>query len=357
MGNGADREFGGVIRRSLLSSRRSPTLGLAASALTVVTATLVVYPLQTLDPGVSSGVLYLLGVLLISVHWGFRLGLFTSVGGALALEYFHSPPTGSFVGKNADDLVAISVLLLTATVASAIADRARARAEDAEERLQLEEQLRRRDAERIRMEELRASRMRMVAAADEARRRLERDLHDGGQQRLVHTVITLKLALRALEERDDGAEDLVRQALGHAEHATAELRELAHGILPSTLARGGLRAGVESCVARMSLPVTVDVSGERFPPGIEATAYFVVSEALTNAAKHSGADRVEVSARSASGLLRIEVRDDGVGGADLDAGTGLLGLHDRVAALDGQLQVASPPGEGTAVLAKLPLIG
>jgi signal transduction histidine kinase len=195
----------------------------------------------------------------------------------------------------------------------------------------------------------------MLAAADEARRRIERDLHDGAQQRLVHAVITLKLARRALREGDQKAEELVSEALEHSERATAELRELAHGILPSVLTRGGLRAGVESCVSRISLPVAVEVSEDRFPPRIEATAYFVVSEALTNAAKHSGADRAEVRARAEDGVLRIEVRDDGAGGANLDAGTGLLGLQDRVAALDGGLEVESQPGRGTVVLATLPL--
>jgi signal transduction histidine kinase len=203
--------------------------------------------------------------------------------------------------------------------------------------------------------ELIASRARVIVAADDARRRIERDLHDGAQQRLVHAVITLKLALKALREGDTEAEALVSEALDHSERATSELRELAHGILPSVLTRGGLRAGVESCASRISLPVAVEVSRDRFSPAIEATAYFVVSEALTNAAKHSGAARAEVRTHAEGGLLRIEIRDNGVGGAKLDAGSGLLGLRDRVAALDGSLRVESPPGRGTVVLATLPL--
>jgi signal transduction histidine kinase len=204
-------------------------------------------------------------------------------------------------------------------------------------------------------DELLASRARVVVAADEARRRIERDLHDGAQQRLVHAVITLKLALRALKEGDEQAEELVSESLAHSEEATAELRELAHGILPSVLARGGLRAGVDSCVSRIRLPVAVEVCADRFSPQIEATAYFVVSESLTNAAKHSGADRAEVNVRAEDGVLRIEIRDDGVGGARLNSGTGLLGLQDRVAALDGGLEVESQPGAGTLVLATMPL--
>jgi signal transduction histidine kinase len=133
------------------------------------------------------------------------------------------------------------------------------------------------------------------------------------------------------------------------------LRELAHGILPAVLTRGGLRAGVESLASRISLPVTAEVTRERLPPAIEATAFFIVSEALTNAAKHSGADRGVVRAWAENGVLRVEVRDDGVGGAKLDRGTGLLGLQDRVAALDGRLQIESPPGRGTRIVATLPV--
>jgi signal transduction histidine kinase len=202
---------------------------------------------------------------------------------------------------------------------------------------------------------LRASRARIVAAADETRRRIERDLHDGAQQRLVHAVITLKLARRALQDGDPKAGDLVGEGLEHTERATSELRELAHGILPSVLTRGGLRAGVESLASRISLPVDQEVTGERLPAGIEATAYFVVSEALTNAVKHSGAGRAKVRAGIEDGALRVEVRDNGVGGARFEEGTGLIGLDDRVAALDGRLEVESPPGRGTVIVATLPV--
>jgi signal transduction histidine kinase len=202
---------------------------------------------------------------------------------------------------------------------------------------------------------LAASRTRIVAAADESRRRLERDLHDGAQQRLVHTVIVLKLALQALAKGDPNAVELVTEALRHAEQANSELRELAHGILPAALSRGGLRAGVDALVSRVSLPVSVDVPGERLPAGLEATAYFVVSEALTNVVKHARAKSARVTARVERGELRVEVRDDGVGGARGGYGSGLGGLADRVAALDGSLVLESPPGGGTLVCALLPL--
>jgi signal transduction histidine kinase len=204
---------------------------------------------------------------------------------------------------------------------------------------------------------LAASRARVVAAADESRRGIERDLHDGAQQRLVHAVIVLKLAQRALAHGDANADELVAEALRHAEEANAELRELAHGILPAALTRGGLRAGVEALVSRVSLPVSVDVSVDRLPAGVEATAYFVVSEALTNAVKHARAAGAEVTARVEAGELRVEVCDDGVGGARGDHSTGLGGLEDRVSALGGRLVLESPPGEGTRVCAHLPVSG
>jgi GAF domain-containing protein len=203
---------------------------------------------------------------------------------------------------------------------------------------------------------LAASRVRIVAAADESRRRIERDLHDGAQQRLVHAVIVLKLALRALSHGDVNAAQLVAEALGHAEQANSELRELAHGILPAALTRGGLRAGVEALVSRVSLPVSVDVSVDRLPPGIEATAYFVISEALTNVVKHARAGRAEVTARLERGELRVEVHDDGVGGAFGGDSTGLGGLEDRLSALDGRLVLDSPPGGGTSVRALVPVL-
>jgi PAS domain S-box-containing protein len=204
--------------------------------------------------------------------------------------------------------------------------------------------------------DLAASRARIVAATDEERRRVVRDLHDGAQQRLVHTVITLKLAHRALLNGEEDAPALLTEALDHAEHATGELRELAHGILPAVLSQGGLRAGVDALAARMPVPVESRVSVGRLPPAVEATAYFVVAEALTNVAKHSRAGRATVTAQVEDGIFRVQVRDDGVGGARPD-GSGLLGLADRLAVFDGELRVESPAGGGTLVVADFPLPG
>ncbi|HWI73604.1 MAG TPA: GAF domain-containing protein, partial [Baekduia sp.] len=202
--------------------------------------------------------------------------------------------------------------------------------------------------------DLAASRARIVAAADDERRRVVRDLHDGAQQRLVHTVIQLKLALRDLRGSGTPAEAYMSEALDQGEQAMAELRELAHGILPAVLTRGGLRAGVDALATRVPLPVVNDVATERLPPPVEATAYFVVAEALTNVAKHARASAVSVTARvEDESTLRVSVRDDGIGGAR--PATGLLGLADRVSAHEGRLRVDSPPGAGTLVEATIPL--
>ena len=204
--------------------------------------------------------------------------------------------------------------------------------------------------------DLASSRSRIGAAADRERRRVVRDLHDGAQQRLVQTIITLKEAHKALEPNAEPTSELVGQAIEQAELATAELRELAQGLLPAILRHGGLSAGVKALASRASVPVEVDVSVDRLPASVEATAYFVVAEALTNVAKHARARRATAQARVEDGTLQIRVRDDGVGGARPD-GTGLVGLADRLAVLDGRLRVESPAGGGTVVAADIPLPG
>jgi GAF domain-containing protein len=202
--------------------------------------------------------------------------------------------------------------------------------------------------------DLAASRARIVEATDDERRRVVRDLHDGAQQRLVHTVITLKLANRAMQRDEPDCDQLVDEALAQAERATAELRELAHGILPSVLTRGGLRAGVDALASRMPVPIESSVDVGRLPAAVEATAYFVVAEALTNVAKHSRAREAAVTARVADGALQIDVSDDGIGGVQ-PGGTGIVGLGDRLAALGGRLRIESPTGGGTLVAAAIPI--
>jgi PAS domain S-box-containing protein len=203
-------------------------------------------------------------------------------------------------------------------------------------------------------DQLTASRARLLAAGDDARRRVVRNLHDGAQQRLVHTIITLKLAQQALHEDRGDMEPLLADALRTAELATREVRELAHGILPSVLTHGGLRAGVDAFVSRLELPVDFEVLGERLPPDIEASAYFIVAEALTNVVKHARATRATVWAAADHGVLSLEVRDDGIGGANPD-GHGLMGIADRIETLGGRLRIDSTDGEGTVLAAQLPL--
>jgi signal transduction histidine kinase len=203
---------------------------------------------------------------------------------------------------------------------------------------------------------LTASRARIVAAADEARQRLQRDVHDGAQQRLVQTVLTLKLA-RIAADAGEQTDDLVEEALGYAERATAELRDLVHGILPASLARAGLRSGIESLIADLPIPVELDFVAPRLPAGTEITAYFVVAEALTNVVKHAAATQASVRVEIDAGRVTIEVSDDGAGGADPARGSGLTGLMDRVETAEGRFTVVSPPGAGTVVRASFPVAG
>jgi signal transduction histidine kinase len=202
--------------------------------------------------------------------------------------------------------------------------------------------------------DLAASRARIVAAADDERRRVVRDLHDGAQARLVHTIVTLKLTRRELERYGADAAALVDEPLQHATTANDEIRELAHGILPSSLTHRGLGEAVWSLTSGTSIPVEIDIPVDRFPRVVEATAYFIVAEALTNVAKHAHAQHATITARLEDRALQVEVRDDGVGGARAD-GTGLVGLSDRLAALNGKLRVESPPGGGTVIAASIPV--
>jgi signal transduction histidine kinase len=206
------------------------------------------------------------------------------------------------------------------------------------------------------LEEVRASRARIAEAADAERRRLERDLHDGAQQRLVLLAMTLRSAQRALSKGTDvpGLEAALAEASEELSQGLTELRDLARGIHPAVLTERGLAGAVESLAARMPVPVETAIAAARCSAGAETTAYFVVCEALTNVAKHAGASRARVDVSLESGLLVVEVADDGVGAADAGAGSGLRGLVDRVAAAGGTLSVESPAGAGTRVRAELP---
>jgi PAS domain S-box-containing protein len=204
-------------------------------------------------------------------------------------------------------------------------------------------------------EQLAASRARIVAAGDAERRRLERNLHDGAQQRLVALSLALRMA-RATVAADHPAAELLDSAGDELMQALEELRELARGIHPAVLSDQGLRAALGALTGRSPVPVRLDVElGAELPPPVEAAAYYVVAESLTNIAKYAEASVVEITVRSDGREARVDVRDDGVGGADPEAGTGLRGLADRVDALGGVLRVSSIAGAGTTVTAELPL--
>jgi signal transduction histidine kinase len=204
--------------------------------------------------------------------------------------------------------------------------------------------------------ELRASRARLVAAGDQARQRIERDLHDGVQQRLVSLALDLTVAQEiAAADDDELRQQLTRVRAGLVE-AVDDLRELSHGIHPAILTEGGLRPALSALARRAAIPVTVDVHGiERLPEPAEVGIYYVVSEAIANAIKHAEASAVEVDVTAGDDVVRLVVRDDGVGGAHAANGSGLVGLRDRIHALGGRLEVTSPRGEGTTIRASVPL--
>jgi signal transduction histidine kinase len=214
------------------------------------------------------------------------------------------------------------------------------------------------DAElQARLDELRESRARIVEAGYAERRRVERDLHDGAQQRLVALAMELQVVRSKLQTDPGAAAELLEGAAGELAGATQELRELARGLHPPVLADRGLVPALEALASRAPVPVTVEADeGERAPEAVEAAAYFVVSEALTNVARHAEAGHAVVRVARHDGVLSVEVEDDGAGGADLAAGSGLRGLADRVGALDGSLQVESKRGRGTTVRASLPVL-
>jgi signal transduction histidine kinase len=212
------------------------------------------------------------------------------------------------------------------------------------------------DAElRAKVAELRESRSRMLRIGLEERRRLERDLHDGAQQRLVSMALGMRLARDRMREDPDAAERLLDGAASELDAALEELRELARGIHPAVLSDRGLDAALETLARRAPLPVELNRDArERLPESIELAAYFVVSEALTNVAKYADATHAQVNVARRNGKLLVEVTDDGVGGADPGNGTGLRGLADRLAVIEGRLEVESPPGAGTTIRARIP---
>jgi signal transduction histidine kinase len=206
------------------------------------------------------------------------------------------------------------------------------------------------------LSELKASRARVVAAADKARRQIERDLHDGAQQRLVSLTLALRTVQMAVVPGDGELGDGLARIAEGLVGVQDDLREIARGIHPAILARGGLVPALKALARRCTVPVELDVRTEpRLPERVEVAAYYVVAEALTNAAKHANASAILVDAEATDRVLHLRVRDDGVGGADPVRGSGLVGLRDRVAALGGTITVQSPAGAGTSLHVELPL--
>jgi PAS domain S-box-containing protein len=227
---------------------------------------------------------------------------------------------------------------------------------DITERKRAEDVLRRREAEEARISELKAARARIIAAQDATRRQIERDLHDGAQQQLVTLALTLRMIKAKLRDDPDAASGLLDEAMGTLAAATDELRELARGIHPPALTERGLPAAVAGLASRAPFPVDVYCTlSERLPAPIEAAAYYVVAESLTNVVRYSQATRAIVRLARQRESALVEVEDDGIGGVNPDAGSGIRGLIDRIDALDGSLDVRSEPGKGTRIQVRIPL--
>ncbi|MFD0277059.1 histidine kinase [Kitasatospora sp. NPDC127111] len=289
-----------------------------------------------------------LGSLCLLYAWGAGLVMATVYGWA-ALMPSSSPVRDQLV--KLDLPVTLGGLLVLAVLPWAVARMAR-----------LEELAARRllgpgraEALERRVEEITESRAGLVDAVDAERRRIERDLHDGAQQRLTSLAMNLGLARRTLKDVPPEAMQVIVEAHEEAQAAIDELRSLVRGLHPAVLEDRGLDAALSGIAARAPLPVRLDVDlTERIAPTVEAVAYFTVSEALTNVAKHARASRVDLSVRTAGGRLRLVVSDDGVGGADASRGTGLTGLRQRTASVDGTLSVLSPLGGPTTITVELP---
>jgi signal transduction histidine kinase len=317
-------------RVSLLASdsRSGGAVGIAAAAAAVALCTGLIYPLKHIAPVNSLGVVYMVAVPLVSALWGVGIGAISAIESVLAFDYFQLPPTGSLSLKNSSEWVALGALLIAATLGGYVARVARSRSD------------------------VIASRTRIIAAADSARERLARDLHDGAQQRLVSTLVNLQLADQQYESDPASARELLQAALKETTDTIAELRELAHGVHPAILTNRGLGAACDSLAARSPVPVEVHSGDERYPAPVEAAAYFFIAEALTNVAKHAQATRASVRVGQHEGSLLIDVNDDGRGGAN-ESGDGLRGLRDRIEALGGQMTLRSLPEDGTHLRATI----
>jgi signal transduction histidine kinase len=295
----------------------------------------IVHVLKQIAPDNAFGAVFLLGVLVVSASWGFGMAIATSLASAGAYVWFH------FIDEGSETLIpALLVFLTLALLTNLLVGQARLRATEA-----------------MRFStELQASRARIVTAADQARRGFERDLHDGAQQRIV----SLGLELRALEASVPADLPEIRDQLAATVDGLAQLhtdlQELSRGIHPAILSRGGLGPAIKTLARRSAVPVSLELDvNRRLPESVEVAAYYVVAEALTNAAKHAKADEVAVSARATDTELTMRIADDGIGGAGRGGGSGLIGLKDRVEALSGHIDLTSEAGAGTTIRVSIPL--
>ena len=287
----------------------------------------------------APGVLFLVGLLVATL---LAAPLAVANGGLLEIGRFAVTTQGAAIGLTAVGVLLVPVLLYLSTVFSG------AQAALARSLLTGEP-----DPAAAQLVEVARSRARLVDAFDAERHRIERDLHDGAQQRLVN--LTMQLGLAQLDLLPDSpAAAAVAAAHDQAKAVMVELRDLIRGINPRTLTELGLAAAVDELAATSAIPVTVRIDGGRLPPAVETVAYYAVAEALTNVAKHSGAGEAAIEVRRVGDTLTVEVRDDGRGGADPRAGSGLTGLADRVAAAGGRLLLSSPAGGPTTVRIELP---
>jgi signal transduction histidine kinase len=314
--------------------------GLLASVAMVAAVSGLVALLDPRVPPLYLLALYPLAVVAIAMVWGTGLAVVSAVLSVTVFDYLFVPPLHTLGVDNLADVVALVVFLATAVVVGVPAGRLR--------RALLE-------AERL-SNELAASRARVISAGDEVRRRVERDLHDGAQQRLISLAFELRIAQDTLPVGLSTLRADLGQVAEELTEVMEELREIARGLHPTTLSKGGLGPALRTLAQRSAIPVELHLNAvSRYTQPVEVAAYYVVCEALTNATKHADASRTEVVVEERDSTLRLRVCDDGIGGAEPKRGSGLIGLRDRIEALGGSIEVRSPVSRGTVIQVSLPI--
>jgi signal transduction histidine kinase len=314
--------------------------GLLASVAMVAAVSGLVALLDPRVPPLYLLALYPLAVVAIAMVWGTGLAVVSAVLSVTVFDYLFIPPLHTLGVDNLADVVALVVFLATAVVVGVPAGR-----------------LRRALLESGRLSnELAASRARVISAGDEVRRRVERDLHDGAQQRLISLAFELRIAQDTLPVELSTLRADLGQVAEELTEVMEELREIARGLHPTTLSKGGLGPALRTLAQRSAIPVELHLKAvSRYPQPVEVAAYYVVCEALTNATKHADASRTEVVVEERDSTLRLRVCDDGIGGAEPKRGSGLIGLRDRIEALGGSIEVRSPVSRGTVIQVSLPI--